>query len=52
VPDGGVLWVVTDREMVGVECGRLPLDDEGSTKSYKFLKGKGAENVLGFINQI
>jgi hypothetical protein len=25
------------------------VDGEGSTKSYKFLKGKGAGNVLGFL---
>ena len=33
-----------------MECGRLPLDDEGSTKSYKFLKGKETGNILGFLN--
>jgi hypothetical protein len=36
--------------IVAVESGRLPLDDEGSTKSYKFVKDKGAGNVLGFLD--
>jgi hypothetical chaperone protein len=49
VPDGGIAWVVTDGGMVAVECGRLPLDGEGSTKSYKFLKEKSMGNVLGFL---
>jgi DNA gyrase/topoisomerase IV subunit A len=48
-PEGEDLWVVTDRKLVGVESGRIPLDGEGSTKSYKFLKGKGLGRVLGFL---
>jgi hypothetical protein len=50
VPDGGMMWVVTAEKVVGLECGRVPIDDEGSTKSYKFLKGKGVGNVLGILN--
>lgn len=50
VPDGEIMWVITDRGMAALEIGRLPLDDEGSTKSYKFLKGKETGNILGFLN--
>jgi DNA gyrase/topoisomerase IV subunit A len=50
VPDGGIVWVIAGGEIVPLESGRLPIDDEGSTKSYKFLKGKGVGTVLGFLD--
>jgi DNA gyrase/topoisomerase IV subunit A len=49
VPESGQIWALTAGEMIPLEIGRLPFDEEGSTKSHKFLKKKVAGEVLAFL---
>jgi DNA gyrase/topoisomerase IV subunit A len=50
VADGGTVWAITAEKIIPLESDRVPIDDEGSTKSYKILRDKSAGNVLGFLD--
>ncbi len=50
IQDGGTIWAITAEKILPLETGRLPLDNEGGTKSHKFLKQKNTKNFLGFLN--